>query len=55
MEIVQALVLIQKNERGRQGRSRYCDFLARTKKELEIEKAKRALQKGKVEPPSKQE
>ena len=46
LEIVSAICLIQKNERGRQGRNRYIDFLNKRLAESKEEMKKKMLKEG---------
>jgi len=55
MQLLEAVALIQRNERGRQGCFRNQEMINRRQKEIAVERAKKALHKNKVAAPSKQE
>ena len=55
MEFKLAIRLIQKNERGRQGRNRYLDALQKINSGLKNADAKKKLGAGKMNQPSKEE
>lgn len=55
LEFESAIRLIQKNERGRQGRGRYLDALAKIQTAVQNTDMKKRLNKGKLVAPTKQE
>ena len=55
LEITSAIRLIQKNERGRQGRNRYLDALQQINSELKTNENRKRMHNGKMQAPTKQE
>lgn len=55
LEITSAIRLIQKNERGRQGRNRYLDALQKITSAIKNTDYKKRMHNGKMQAPSKQE
>ena len=55
IEMVQAIRLIQKNERGRQGRGRYLDALQKITSAMKTNDIKKRMHNGKMLAPTKQE
>lgn len=53
--MVQAIRLIQKNERGRQGRGRYLDALQKITSAMKTNDIKKRMHNGKMLAPTKQE
>ena len=55
LEITASIRLIQKNERGRQGRGRYLDALQQITSELKTNENRKRMHNGKMQAPTKQE
>ena len=55
LDITASIRLIQKNERGRQGRGRYLDALQQITSELKTNENRKRMHNGKMQAPTKQE
>ena len=55
LEITSAIRLIQKNERGRQGRGRYLDALQKITSAIKTSDIRKRMNNGKMLAPTKQE
>lgn len=55
LEITSAIRLIQKNERGRQGRGRYLDALQKINSAMKTSEVRKRMHNGKMQAPTKQE
>jgi IQ and AAA domain-containing protein len=55
LEITSAIRLIQKNERGRQGRGRYLDALQKITSAIKTNDIRKRMHNGKMQAPTKQE
>jgi len=55
LEITSAIRLIQKNERGRQGRGRYLDALQKITSAMKTTEIRKRMNNGKMQAPTKQE
>ena len=55
LEITSAIRLIQKNERGRQGRGRYLDALQKITSQIKNNDIRKRLHNGKMHAPNRQE